>query len=292
MPNREDTVNDHKQRLNRVLVYIQENGDKPLSLERLAAVAHFSPFHFHRIFTAHVGETLNEHLRRIRLDKSALRLFHSDEPITDIALSAGYETPAAFTKAFGQRFGRNPTEFKKIKREKLPAVVNVLNSNKTGRRVKPVKPEIRIMPEQKVLFVRKTGRYDKAAGEAWGTLMKFAYSRRLMNKNTKGIGISHDSPEITPEDKTRYDACITINKDVKPEGEVGVQTIAGGRYAVFLHKGPYSKLGDTYNYIMARWYPESGEKFRDRPCFEHYLNRDPRRTKPENLRTEIFVPIE
>lgn len=148
------------------------------------------------------------------------------------------------------------------------------------------------MPEQKVLFVRKTGRYDKAAAEAWPTLMRFAYSRKLIGKNTKGIGISHDNPDITPEEKIRYDACITINKDIKPEGEVGLQTISGGRCAVFLHKGPYDKLGETYNAIFSQWLPASGETLREAPCFEEYLNRDPRRTKPENLRTEIYIPIE
>ena len=155
-----------------------------------------------------------------------------------------------------------------------------------------MKPDIRVMPGQRVLFVRKTGPYSKAAAEAWGALMKFAYSRRLMNADTKGIGISHDSPDITPEEKIRYDACITFKGPVKPEGEAGIQTIAGGRYAVFLHKGPYENFSRTYDYIMAQWYPESGERFRDLPCFEHYLNRDPQRTKPENLRSEIYVPIE
>jgi len=152
--------------------------------------------------------------------------------------------------------------------------------------------ELRTLPEQKVLFVRKTGRYDKAAAEAWGALMSFAYSRRIMSKETRAIGISHDSPEITPEEKIRYDACVTFNGNMKPAGEVGIQTIAGGRYAVFLHKGPYSTLNKTYDYIMATWYPQSGKKLRDLPCFELYLNRDPRRTKPENLKTEIYMPIE
>ena len=154
-----------------------------------------------------------------------------------------------------------------------------------------MKPEIRTLLEQRVLFVRKTGRYDKAASEAWATLMGFAYSRRLINKDTKGIGISHDDPEITPEENIRYDACISIHGHVKPEGEVGVQTISSGRYAVFLHKGPYQNFVETYRYIFSSWLPENDEKLRDMPCFELYLNRDPSRTKPANLRTEIFVPI-
>jgi DNA gyrase inhibitor GyrI len=62
-------------------------------------------------------------------------------------------------------------------------------------------------------------------------------------------------------------------------------------YAAFLHVGPYENLGETYRAIFAGWLPASGEELRDAPCYEVYLNRDPRRTKPENLRTEIHVPL-
>ena len=288
MANRTGTVNDHRERLNRDLVYIQDNIDQPLSLAPLAAVANFSPFHFHRIFSAYIGESLHEHIRRVRLEKAAQKLALSAGPITEIALAAGYETPAAFTKAFKQLFEKNPTEFTKLKQRDPSATPRV----PAGRRVSTVKPEIRTLSPQKVLFVRKTGPYATAAAEAWSVLMPYAYSGRMISKDTKAIGISHDSPDITPEEKIRYDACITVKGAVKPEGEIGVQTIAGGRYAVFLHKGPYKNFNKTYDHIMAEWYPESGEKFRDLPCFEVYLNRDPRRTKPENLRTEIHVPIE
>ncbi len=288
MANRTGTVNDHRERLNRVLVYIQNNIDRPLSLAPLAAVANFSPFHFHRIFSAYIGESLHEHIRRVRLEKAAQKLALSEGPITEIALAAGYETPAAFTKAFKQLFGKNPTEFTKLKQRDPSAMRSRVPA---GRRGNIVRPEIRALSPQKVLFVRKTGPYATAAAEAWSALMSYAYSHRMISKETKAIGISHDSPGITPEEKIRYDACITVKDPFKPEGEFGVQTIAGGRYAVFLHKGPYKNFTKTYDYIMARWYPESGEKFRDLPCFEVYLNRDPQRTKPENLRTEIHVPV-
>lgn len=299
MPSRETTIIDHKERINRVLIHIQENIDKPLSLETLADVACFSPFHFHRLFAAYIGETLNDYIRRTRLEWAAMRFCQTERPITDIALATGYETPAAFTKAFSQHFGKNPTQFKKSyycnpSPSPLPSGerVKVRGLKYSNKEVKAMQHEIRNMPEQNVLFVRKTGRYDKAASEAWATLMGFTYSHRLMKKETKSIGISHDCPDITPEDKIRYDACITINKDIKPEGEVGIQTISGGKYAMFLHKGSYDKLGEIYNAIFSQWLPASGEKLRDIPCFEIYLNRDPRRTKPENLKTEIYIPIE
>jgi AraC family transcriptional regulator len=292
MASRKNTTVDHRERLNRVLVYMEEHMNRPLKLEELASLACFSPFHFHRIFTAYVGETMSEYIRRIRLEKALHKLSYTDEPITSIALSAGYETPAAFTKAFRQHFGTGPAELRKTRKPKPFHTAKLLDLNETIKEVTVMQPEIRTMPEQRVLFVRKTGRYDKVAAEAWSTLMGFAYSRRLMGKNTRGIGISRDNPDITPEEKIRYDACITIDKDVKPEDEIGIQTLNGGRYAVFLHKGPYDKLGETYNAIFSGWFPSSGERLRDAPYFEVYLNRDPRRTKPENLRTEICIPIE
>lgn len=154
-----------------------------------------------------------------------------------------------------------------------------------------MKHEITKLPDMKVLFIRKTGSYGKVAAEAWGALMKFADSRHLMSKKTKLIGISHDDPGITPEHKFRYDACITIGKEVKAEGASALRTIKGGTYAVFLHKGPHERLRETYGEIFSVWLPSSGETLRETPPFEVYLNRDCSRTKPENLRTEIYVPL-
>lgn len=154
-----------------------------------------------------------------------------------------------------------------------------------------MEPDIREVPDQPVIFVRRSGPYGKAAKEAWGAVMGYAYKNRLMGKNTRSIGISHDSPEVTPENKLRYDACITVDRPVQPEGEVGTQTISGGKFAVFLHKGSYDKFGETYANIFSSWLPASGRVLREAPCFEVYLNHGPL-LLPAMLRTEIWVPIE
>ena len=82
-------------------MHIQHHLDEAVSLDELAALAHFSPYHFHRIFRGMVGESVMEHVRRLRLERAAHRLKFSDEPITRIAFEAGYETHEAFTRAFG-----------------------------------------------------------------------------------------------------------------------------------------------------------------------------------------------
>jgi AraC family transcriptional regulator len=104
------------------------------------------------------------------------------------------------------------------------------------------------------------------------------------------LGLCHDDPAVTPPDKIRYDACIVIKKDVAPEGDVGVQTIAGGDYAVAIHRGPYEKLGETYAELCGQWIPGQNRESAAAPAFEVYKN-NPQKTKPEKLVTEVHVPL-
>ena len=67
---KEETSEDYRARMLRVLVHIQQNLDAPLPLEELASIALFSPFHFHRIFRGLIGESVKEHVRRLRLERS------------------------------------------------------------------------------------------------------------------------------------------------------------------------------------------------------------------------------
>ncbi len=66
-----DIKTSYHERILRVLVYIQANLDRPLSLVELASVAVFSPYHFYRVFRGMVGEGVGEHLRRLRLERAA-----------------------------------------------------------------------------------------------------------------------------------------------------------------------------------------------------------------------------
>ena len=97
---KQSTEQDYRERIVRTLVYIQQHLDDDLELDKVAGVAAFSSFHFHRIFRGLVGETLKEHTRRLRLERAARNLKLSAEPITQTALEAGFETHESFTRAF------------------------------------------------------------------------------------------------------------------------------------------------------------------------------------------------
>ncbi len=286
---RMETVKDYQERMNKVLRYIQEHLDDALTLPELAGVACFSPWHFHRLFQAIVGEPVGQYVRRLRLERAAQQLSFTTEPVTGIALAAGYETPSAFNKAFLQLFRQSPTRFRKARQA-------VFLTNPVRVRINPnqeeaMQPRIVDRKPTQVIYVRRTGPYAQAAGAAWQEVCQFAFPRQLVQQDAEMIGISYDDPEVTAADKLRYEACISVAQAVKPEGAVGVQTIAGGKYAVFLHQGPYDQLSETYRGIFGQWLPASGTALRDSPCLEIYLN-DPQRTKPENLKTDICIPIQ
>jgi AraC family transcriptional regulator len=97
-----------------VMKYIRAHIGEPLDRGTLAAVAGFSIPHFHRVFTAHVGESAMNYVRRVRLERAARKLRMGAVDITEVALAAGYDSHAAFSKAFRQQFGLSPSEFRQL----------------------------------------------------------------------------------------------------------------------------------------------------------------------------------
>lgn len=137
--------------------------------------------------------------------------------------------------------------------------------------------------------VRHVGPYENCK-TAWDTLCAWAGPKGLLKDETLYIGIGHDSPEIVPPEQCRYDACITVNDDFIAEAPVAEASIPPGEYASAIHKGPYEELARTWAAMFKEWLPTSGREFREGPCFELYLN-DPEKTPPEELLTEVFVPL-
>jgi len=289
---RTTTLDDYKRRILRVMVHVQNHLEDPLDLERLAGVAAFSPYHFHRVWKGMVGEPLDAYVRRLRLERAATRLKTTDRPILDLALEAGYTTHEAFTRAFRAGFGRSPSEFRRDHAGERASGSDpgVPGFEPKAPEVPSLEVEIRDLETLRVAFSRHVGPYD-GCGATWDRLLTWAGSEGLVGQDTRFIGMCHDDPEITPAGRVRYDACITIDRDVVPAGEFGVQTVAGGPHARTSHFGPYGELARTYVRLVGQWAPRSGRELRPLPCLEMYLN-SPESTEPEDLVTDVFLPLE
>lgn len=100
---------DYKARIEKVIAYIGENLDEELSLETLCQVACFSKYHFHRLFTANTGVSLQNYIKWLRLKRAAHQLMmEKEDTILNIALNAGFESHEAFSRAFKQACGQIP----------------------------------------------------------------------------------------------------------------------------------------------------------------------------------------
>ncbi len=149
---------------------------------------------------------------------------------------------------------------------------------------------IKRMQPMRLAFMRHMGPYDQV-GPLWEKFLVFAMRNGMLVPNMQMLGVPHDDPRVTPAEKLRYDACITVNASFEPRDEVGVQEIHGGDYAVVTHRGSYDGLGDVYDTLIGSWLPSSGREPGDGPAFEIYRN-SPRDTPPAELITDIFVPLQ
>lgn len=285
-----NTLNCYHERINKVINYVNNHLSEDLDITKLAELGNYSTYHFHRIMRAYLGESLGAYIVRLRLETSVKLLRYSDQPIADIAFKVGYENPSSFNKAFKKRFGISPAEYRKNNELRVKT-----NESKTNffamENLKSLQPKIKEVKAKKVVYARAFGDYNESACKAWDTICDFAKRKRLFGFKTEFIGVSYDDPDVTETDKLKYHACIVITKDIKPEGEIGIQKIEGGRYAIFTHKGAYKYLKNSYSFIFGKWLPESGEELRNLPCFEKYLN-DVNKTKEEKLLTEIYIPLQ
>jgi AraC family transcriptional regulator len=295
-----ETRDDYLERIRRVLRFVQDHLDEPLNPERLAGVAHFSRFHFHRVFSGLVGESLSAHVRRLRLERAAGELRWTERSIIDIALDAGYEAPEPFTRAFRGLFGMPPSRFR-ASREPLafpPAPCRVhfgiddAIAHFAAIQEHPVMIEVHVesQPSRRVLALAHRGSYQ-TVGSTFGRLDGLAQAHGLLGPGTVSIGIYYDDPDVVPTDRLRSHACLSVAETVTtvPQ-DCELLVIEGGEFAVVTHRGAYNKLHESYRELFSQWLPASGREGTNRACHEVYMN-DPSTTPEADLVTLICLPL-
>ena len=305
-------------RLNRTLDYVRDHFAEDLTLTKLAKVACFSKFHFHRIFHAVLGETVNQYVRRVRLEKAARMLTHNkDQSIIDIALDCGFSSSQNFAKAFKAHFGVTPTYVRtqynwgrmknilaKAESEDREAVSPQGAPNKgrgslhSGRLIKRIVEQraslpVRVteMPGYRVAYARTIGPYGlKTAEPAFVQLLQWARPRGLINEKTLILGVLRNDPDITPVDKCIFDACITIPESEKSDGRINVQFLRGGKFAVYRCEIDPDGHHEAWMKLIIHWLLSSGYQPDNRPYYE-IIYHMPGEYPPRRHVVELCLPI-
>lgn len=297
-------LQEYRRRVCRAMDYIAKHLDENPSLDDIARAAPFSKFHFHRIFRSFVGETVGEFTRRLRLERAANALLLGDKDITTIAHECGFSSSQNFAKAFRKHFDQSPSEFREHRKrgniesnggnalsdDRWQDALIAIDDIAQHERSNSMKVEVKEMPAHHVAYVRAIGPYGvEVCGSAFEKLMRWAGPRGLAGKGPS-LGVCWDNPEVTPPEKCRYDACLPVPEGTKVDGDVALQTIEGGQFAVLHCEIDPDGFSAAWDELMCKWMPSSGYQPGDRPCYE-LCHSDPS-THPEGkFVVDICCPV-
>ena len=272
---------DYEKRMLRVLRYIHDNPAGDLSLDALAEVAAMSRFHWHRVFSAMMGETAAQAVRRIRLFRAACLLVQTDDTIAQVATKSGYPNVTSFTRAFSEKFKSSPAAFRQ-RGDLVP-----LSSSTPGERFM-FDIAISTAPARRIAAIAHTGPYYEI-GRAYGEISAIFSAKEFWPHTKAMIAIFHDDVDSVPQEQLRSHAGFIVDETPLPDGVKELRQDPC-RVAVLQFKGPYAGLKAAYEYIYGQWLPNSGEEPADAPSYEIYLN-SPMDTAPDDLLTDIHVPL-
>ena len=264
---------NYERQLKKVIDYIGKHIDDKLTLNQLSDIACFSKYHFHRVFTAFTGLSLQQYIRWLRLKRAAHQLIVDKETsIIEIAINAGYESHEAFTRAFKQACNLNPREFRAQLSlqawDKPPYCLP-----KQGEMIMNV--TIKNLKARRLAVLEHRGDPQKV-GDSVNRLISWAKSQTISLKPKAGdaFGFGYDDPQTTPPEEFRFDLGLTVPEQLKLEGEIIEKRLPAGRYAVAIHKGSRNNINDTVYGLYRDWLPASGEELGDLPCIFCYYNFD------------------
>ncbi|GAA4272215.1 AraC family transcriptional regulator [Aquimarina gracilis] len=281
------------ERYKTLVEFLDQKFKEDISIKDIEDVSYYSYRNINRIFLALHHETIGKYIKRIKLEKAAQYLKYSDNTISDIAFEVGYSDIAAFSKAFKNQFNCNPSRFRETQELKQQIIQKAIAESETA--LKPsLEFEIEELPTLEILYLTYQGSFEdiKAIKKIWNKLMKYAFKKELIDDDSIFLAEILDDNEITDQVHCRYNAGIVIESPLqfKPKGLFRTKIIPSQKYAKFLHRGSHEDSLLTYDYIYSNWISEIDLELEDKPTLEFFLN-DEEDTAPEELLTEIYIPI-
>jgi AraC family transcriptional regulator len=294
--------NAYLERINLVIDYVTARLDEDLSLAVLADVAGFSPFHFHRIFTTIVGETVNDFVNRVRVARAALLLRASpDMRVLDAALACGYTSASGFSRAFRKRFGISPRQWdrvsplqdSKIGQDPADFPTYTVDTLATFADADAFQVELRELPAQRLATVRVYDSYrdyERIVG-AYERLMRWYAERGGDPTQATLYGMSMDDRHITPLAQCRFDWSVAVPAGWTGTSLIRVRPFPACRVASIHVQGDLALQDRAWQYLWYYWLPRSRFQPANLPAMEIY------RRQPLELGWDVYdmdcaIPIE
>jgi AraC family transcriptional regulator len=297
--------NENIARINGVLKHIEENLDQELNLEELARVAHYSSFHFQRMFKSIVGESPKQYITRLRLEEAAhIIVLSPEKSMIEVALHSGFKSLEAFSRSFKNYYKISPDNFRrspesvKLKTIQHPDISNkFLDVRSAGLFTswdQPVQNSLEISigrrPDKKVVCLQTVLANVNEIEQNFKRIKKWAEARELIGSGNEIFGMIKDYPVFTALDKCRYLTCISVTHQPDVDGLISYMEIPQATYACFQTSGDLQNIIETISEVVNNWLPDSGYRVVHEPAIQIPFN-DPLCTSFLNNSYKIQIKV-
>ena len=290
----------HLARVQAVIDFIESHLREPLPMEQLARQGGLSVWYFQRIFRGVTGETVADYVRLRRLSSALAELRSTNRRVLDIALDYQFEEAASFTHAARAAFGIPPIALRRWraamvnpKRKITRAYLDHLYSGIS------IAPKFVTLPKLRVVGI-STPCISILSDESnslarvpalWREFYALLHELSGRINPDVFLGIFMPLPEVERKhpDEWCYMACAQVQETSSVPAGMRAETVSGGRYAVFTHRGKLERIEHTYNYIYGAWLPRSGEALREAPELELYAGRFDQ--EAADVEVAIYIPV-
>lgn len=290
-----------KERIERVIDYIDKNLSKDLSLDNLSEVGCLSKYHFSRIFSIYTGFGPSRFIRTKRLAEAERLLLASDLSIQEIAESVGFGSISNFNTTFKAGNGVSPRQFRsqgksknqiepsKSKKDLIATIFNNQEISDFHRRIIDMDTREAILKEMRVAYTTQKCSYLET-GKLWQLLMNWAIPNRLFPPACQYFGISYDEPDA-PDDLKTYDACVVLPDGFEStDDKVLFKTVKGGLFLMYSFYDKVQRLGLVYKQVVTEYLPGSKYELDERDFLEFVMN-DVSQDPEGKVRIDLYIPV-
>ncbi|MDT0604819.1 AraC family transcriptional regulator [Thalassotalea castellviae] len=301
---------NYQQRFALVLEYIDKNLEDQINIDQLSKMACFSHFHFHRQFSAYIGQPVHQFIQQSRLNKAAFQLVYRQQlTVGEIAEKAAFSNSESFSRAFKQMFNQTPSQYRKKpalqpwlendhgnllntlqnkKAQQRKARENMYNHATSTRNDNSI--SIVNFPHTTLAVYSHVGSPSKIMA----SVQHFIAWRKAYHtppSHSKTYNLVYNDPSHTLDDDFRFDICAQTEKPID-KNEYGVfnLTIPAGRCAKYRHIGSDRFLAKSFDLLYGQWLPQSGEHLRDFPCILERVKMFPDVAESETI-IDIYLPL-
>jgi len=296
-----DIKQDNKQRIEKVKKYIDKNVSNKLPLSELANIANFSPFHFQKLFKSIVKETPKQYIKRIRLEASAHQIVNNiNITILEVAVNNGFNSLAAFSRAFKNYYGISPIGFQKMNKKEKNVILQSKFSNSEDtianssffslEKNHDLEIHITKLTTQKLVYTSITLTDVETIQNAYKKVKRWCFSRNLLEPNFQFAALMLDYPAYTTLEKCRFQTGILVGSKPEVSGDIYYQEIPSRTYAHFVVKGGINELVKSVSQFTTFWLPESGFKIIHIPAIIKPLE-NPISNHPHDIIYKVYIAI-